>query len=432
MTLHQPQTCQDTLWRRTARNAYAASDTAPDAVDVIVVGGGFTGLSAALHLSRAGKSVLVLEAAPLGEGASGQNAGFVVPNFALMDPNAVRAKLGEAAGNALLDLVGAGADQVFHTIRTEGISCDAAQTGWLNPAAGEAMAHVLRDRVDQWQARGRPVRYLSRDEVRQQTGMSLYAGALLDESGGTIHPLDYLLGLANAVQRHGGAVLDQTPVTGITPQGTGWQVTTGATVRRAEALLLCTNAFTTGPAARLGRTTVPLRVYQVATAPLDDDTVARIAPDRRPVGDTRKNLFTYRLDRDNRLISGGMAAVPLGAKARLARVITERLAQELSLPSQPKAEAVWTGVAALTPDFLPRLHRIGTNGYAGVGCNGRGIAMTAQLGRVLADAVLQGSAEGLPIPLRPLRRIPLHALTPVAASAGLIKARLSDMIFSKA
>ena len=91
-------------------------------------------------------------------------------------------------------------------------------------------------------------------------------------------------------------------------------------VFRARHVLLCTNAFTTGAAGRLGRTTVPLRVYQIATAPLDADTVARIAPDRRPIGDTRKNLFTYRLDRDNRLISGGMAAVPLGDQRRSSRI----------------------------------------------------------------------------------------------------------------
>ncbi|MFV0294705.1 MAG: NAD(P)/FAD-dependent oxidoreductase, partial [Hyphomicrobiaceae bacterium] len=199
----RPDHTQDTLWRRTLRGRFTADGALPARVDVVVVGAGFTGLTAALHLARAGKSIAVFEATRLGEGASGANAGFVVPNFALMDPDAVRAKLGEDAGRRLLDLVSQGADRVFETIREESIDCDAAQTGWLNPAISESVADTLRARAEFWQGRGRPVRFIGADATRQQTGMSLYRGALLDESGGTIHPLDYLYGLANAVQRHG-------------------------------------------------------------------------------------------------------------------------------------------------------------------------------------------------------------------------------------
>ncbi len=426
-TAHEPQ--QDTLWRRTARASFVGGKAAPDETDVLLIGAGFTGLTAALHLARAGRRVVVLDAATLGEGASGQNAGFVVPNFALMDPDAVGQALGAQKGGALLDLVAGGADAVFRTIRDEAMTCDAEQNGWLNPAATPEAAAMLERRAAQWQDRGRPVRFLSASETAQQTGMDLYHGALLDQSGGVLHPLDYLFGLAKAVEAHGGVVVENAPVASIVQKGSQWQaqLSDGREVR-AGHLLLCTNAFTQGAAAQLGKTTVPLRVYQVATTPLDAATVARISPDRRPVGDTRKNLFTYRLDRDNRLISGGMAAVPWGAKPRLGRAIVDRLASELSLPETPRTEVVWTGVAALTPDFLPRIHALGDTGFAGIGCNGRGIAMTAQLGRVLADAVLGTPPEDLPVPLRRTRRIPFHRLTPLAASAGLIKARLTDML----
>jgi glycine/D-amino acid oxidase-like deaminating enzyme len=199
----------------------------------------------------------------------------------------------------------------------------------------------------------------------------------------------------------------------------------GATLS-AGKVLLCTNAFTNGAASRMGRSAVPLRVYQIATTPADAATVRRIAPDARPVGDTRQNLFTYRLDRDNRLISGGMAVVPFGAFERLGRSVAERLSTELALPQAVSPEIVWTGTAAMTPDFLPRLHQLGDGWFGGIGCNGRGIAMTAQLGRVLARAAMGEDVSHLPIPLRPLRPLPFHSFTPIVASAALLQARLKD------
>ena len=420
---------QDTLWTRTARLP-AESDTAlPQAADVAIIGGGFTGMTAARELLIAGRSVAVLEAGKIGAGASGMNAGFVVPNFAKADPNAVRAKLGTERGNALLRLVGDGANAVFRTIEEDGISCDARQTGWLNPAYGAASAEILKARAALWCELGRPVSFLDADQTRQQTGMDIYAGALLDEEGGTIHPLDYLRGLGQSVRRRGGTVHEGQCVEKVTRDGASWRLTmrSGATLTAAK-VLLCTNAFTTGAASRMGRSAVPLRVYQIATTPADPATAKRIAPHGRPVGDTRQNLFTYRLDRDNRLISGGMAAIPFGAFDRLGRAVADRLSKELDLQQAVTPEVVWTGVAAMTPDFLPRLYQLGEGWFGGIGCNGRGIAMTAQLGRVLARAALGESLDHLPIPVRPLRPLPFHQFTPIVASAALIQARLKDKL----
>ena len=420
---------QETLWTRTARLPAESDSTLPQVVDVAIIGGGFTGMTAARELLIAGRSVAVLEAGRIGGGASGMNAGFVVPNFAKADPNAVRSKLGTERGNTLLRLVGDGANAVFRTIEEDGIACDARQAGWLNPAYGPASADMLKARAALWRELGRPVSFLDAEQVREQTGMSIYAGALLDEEGGTIHPLDYLRGLAQGVRRRGGTVHEGQCVDKVTRDGVGWRLTmrSGATLAAAK-VLLCTNAFTNGVASRMGRSSVPLRVYQIATTPADPDTVGRISPDGRPVGDTRQNLFTYRLDRDNRLISGGMAAIPFGAFNRLGRAVAQRLSDELGLPQAVTPEVVWTGVAAMTPDFLPRLYQMGEGWFGGIGCNGRGIAMTAQLGRVLARAALGESVEHLPISVRPLRPLPFHQFTPIVASAALIQARLKDKL----
>lgn len=419
----------ETLWTRTARNRLASDPAIPETVDVAIIGGGFTGMTAARELLGAGRSVAVFEAGTIGAGASGMNAGFVVPNFAKADPVAVRARLGEERGNALLRLVGDGANAVFRTIEEDGIDCDASQSGWLNPAYGSAGAAMLQARAAMWREMGRPVSFLNAEETRAQTGMDIYSGALLDAEGGTIHPLDYLRGLALSVQRRGGSVHEGQRVEHVVADHGRWRLTmrSGATLA-AGKVLLCTNAFTAGVASRMGRSVVPLRVYQIATSPADAATVRRIAPDLRPVGDTRQNLFTYRLDRDNRLISGGMAAIPFGAFARLGRSVAERLSTELHLPQAVTPEVVWTGTAAMTPDFLPRIHQLGDGWFGGIGCNGRGIAMTAQLGRILARAAMGEDLAQLPIPVRPLRPLPFHRFTPIVASAALIQARLKDRL----
>ncbi|MCX8997124.1 FAD-binding oxidoreductase [Rhizobiaceae bacterium BDR2-2] len=418
---------QKTLWTMTGNPAPDFRQSAvPARADAVVIGAGFTGLTAALALARAGKKVVVLEGTSIGAGASGTNAGFVVPNFAKADPATVYQKLPREKAEALLKLVGEGADAVFSTIREENIACDASQVGWLQPAYGTATADLLRQRAADWQALGRPVRFLSPAEIEQQTSLSIYSGGLLDESGGTIHPLNYALGLANAVIRHGGVIREGAEVRNIGKAGADWTVSFSGGEVRAGTVLLCTNAYTSGAAGRMGRTVVPLRVYQVATRPLPPETVERISPQRRPVGDTRSNLFTYRLDRDNRLISGGMAIVPLGAFERIGKAVVDRLVSELKLERHPGVEVVWTGVAAMTPDFLPRIHEFGEGFYGGIGCNGRGIAMTAQLGRVLARAALGEPPGDLPVPMVKARTLPFHSFTPIVVSAALAHARFTD------
>jgi glycine/D-amino acid oxidase-like deaminating enzyme len=395
-------------------------------VEVAIVGGGFTGLTAALHLAERGRSVAVFEAEHLGAGASGLNGGFVVPNFSKADPATTIRRLGEAKGRALLALVARGAERVFETVAAHGIDCDAAQTGWLQPAHSELADDTARVRAEFWQSLGRPVTCVSGDDVRRMTGVSDYRGALFDRSGGTIQPLSYLRGLARAAIDRGATVYERTPVMGAELRNGSWLLDCGGHTVKAETVLLCTNAGGVGLARRLGRAIVPLQVYQIATEPLSADTVRRFSPDRIPLSDMRANLFTYRLDRDNRLISGGMTILPVAAHRRLARDIVERLARKLNLERVPRVDFVWRGTAAMTRDFLPHLYEFGPGFFGAIGCNGRGIAMTAMLGEVLADAATGVPLDALPVPTAAARAIPLRPLAGAVASAALVHARWQD------
>lgn len=399
----------------------AQSDT-----DIAIIGGGFSGLTAALHLAQRGRRVTVLEAGEPGMGASGVNAGFVVPNFAKADPAAVRARLGRQKADRLLRMIGAGAERVFGTIRKEAIDCAAEQTGWMHVAHSADMLPMLAQRVADWNELGRPLKLLSADEARALTAARHCHGALLDPSGGMLNPLAYARGLAMAAMRAGATVHGDAPVTARRREGAGWVLSGPGFQVTAQQVLLCTNAHRTGIARELGKFTVPLRVYQIATAPLSGDAAARLSPARIPFADTRANLFTARLTHDNRLVSGGMAVLPFRAQHRLAGRIANRLAAEFGLSHTPEIASIWQGTAAMTLDFLPHLYNLGPGFWGGIGCNGRGIALTAMLGEVMADLASGVPVGELPVPVAQAK-LPLPRFaTSLATSATVAQIRWSD------
>ena len=394
-------------------------------VDVAIVGAGFVGLTAARHLAAAGQRVAVLEAGRLGEGASGLNAGFVVPNFAKADPATVVARLGEEAGRRLLAAVGASADAVFDLVRQAGVPCDAEQTGWLHVAHDDTAAAMLRARAQAWQTLGRPVAFLEEREARERTAARLCRGALFDPSGGMLNPLALVHGLARLASEAGAMIHEAAPAAAARQDGTGWRVEVGGRSVSARTVLLCTNAFREGVARRLGSRFVPLPVYQIATEPLPAAEAARIAPSRNPLADTRANLFTARLDRDNRLISGGMAMVPWRAENRMAATVAARLQREFGMAERPQVAFAWRGTAAISTDFLPRILRMGDNLLGAMGCNGRGIAVTGVVGKALADIVLGQPDTAVPIPVTG-PGVPLGPFAPLMPSLAVAHARWLD------
>jgi glycine/D-amino acid oxidase-like deaminating enzyme len=379
-------------------------------VDLAIVGGGFSGLSTALHAVGKGLSVAVLEAEFIAWGATGRNAGFVVPNFAKMDPDTILAHLGPERGERLIDFAAGSADLVFGLIKRHGIDCDAVQSGWIQPAHAPAALEKVKSRANQWAQRGRPVVALDRQEVEALTGAKGYVGGWMDRSGGVLNPVGYARGLADAAEKAGAHIFEQTRVTSVDRMAEGWTVKTPSGSVRAAKVLIATNAYggTLNPA--LQRTYFPLKVFQIATAPLPREIRTRLLPGGQGVGDTRRNLFTFRFDAENRLISGGMHILGTGADTRVPQTIWRRLARHLDLPELPPLAYSWSGMATVEPDFLPHLLDLGPGLIAGRACNGRGIAMTTAMGKVLADWAAGTEARDLPLPFGRPAPIPFHAL----------------------
>lgn len=429
---HPSVSFQSTLWHATAPPGPETGPLEGEVeTDVAVVGGGYLGFSTALHLAEAGVEVAVLEADEAGFGASGRNTGFVVPNLITgLDPKVMRETLGEEYGRLICEMIGEGGDLVFELIRRHGISCEAAQKGWMQPIHTPEKRAWLDDRVAQWRALGRPVEALSRDQAVAETGSDVYHGAFLDPTGGHLNPLAYCRGLAGAAVKAGAKLYTGSRARSFERRGDRWCVKTDRGVLVAQRLLLTTNSTGGGLAPRAEGTQFPITLFQVATQPLDPALRETVLPNDRCAADIRKELVAYRWTEQNRIVTGGLLASPFGSAERARTYHLERLRQ--MLPQLPPLEPAfaWQGRLAAARDFMPRLMELGDRpedkAWSAIACNGRGMAMTTALGRRLALWLAGGSNAPLPVAITRPDPVAIPSLASMAFSVWLPWNRRTD------
>ncbi len=390
--------------------------------DVVVVGGGLTGLSAAYHLAISGRSVTLLEGHTIGWGGSGRNNGQVIPTLAAMEPAAMQSRYGDRA-EAFIHMVRDSASELFGFIKAHKLACDAAQTGWFQPAHSPSHLRLSEARVTAWQKHGAAAELLDKPAGDALLGSSHWHGGMLNPAGGHINPLKLSHELARLCTQAGVHIYEHSPATAIAHTGEGWNVTTPEGAISANAVLLATNAYTGPLAPEIQRSMVPLTAYQLATAPLTEAQRATIVPARQAISDTRGDLWYFRYTSDHRLVTGAALLLKPGAKARLPALLKRRL--ETAFPSlAPLAFShVWNGYVGITADFTPRFHELGPNFFAFTGYNGRGLALTLPIGREFANKI---NGQPCALPFEAPRQIPLHGVVKRVARSRLILTRLQD------
>ena len=397
--------------------------------DVVVIGGGFTGLSTALHLRDAGLDVAVVEAMEPGWGASGRNNGQVIPTLSRPDPEDIIAKHG-AAGERFVALLRDSASILFDLTRRYNIPAEQEQTGWVQPVHSPGRIKIAERRVRQWSKFGAPVELLSRDQDRDMLGSDAWFGGFWNRSGGHINPLALSRGLARVVVEKGARIFARLPATSIARRDGKWLVKTALGQISGKALVVATNAysdeFSKSLIPDLAREVVPVLSWQMATQPLSDNVRKTIIPGRQAMSDTHGELYFARYDARNRLVTGGAVIGPGNKAERIKARVTERLQRLWPQIGDVSFDYVWNGYVGMTTDFLPRMHRLGPDAYGWTGCNGRAVALSIALGGELAKAVHGAAERDLALPFTEPMPIPARSLLRRLAPLMLLVYRRRD------
>ncbi len=396
-------------------------------VAVAIVGGGFAGLSTALHLAEQGIEALVLEAHGPGWGASGNNGGQLNPGLKL-DPDTVEAEFGGDLGARMIAFSYHTPVFTLELIRRLSIACDARQNGTLRAAYHERHARAVEATAAQCMRRGMPVRMLDGEALRHMTGTDRYVRAMFDARGGDVHPLNYARGLARAVLAAGAAIYARTPAISLTREGRQWRIETPRAAVRADKVLIATNGFSDDLWPGLGRTIVPLFSSIAATAPLPEDIARQIMPTRSVLYESGHITVYYRIDTSNRLLMGGRGPMHWirdpNAVAYLMRY-AERLWPHLRGIAWTHG---WNSRLAMTADHYPHVHEPASGLLAYLGCNGRGVALATAMGQQLARRLIGGETTPIDMPMSAIRPIRFHAAWPIGIRSAVLVGRLRDRL----
>jgi len=354
-----------------------------------VVGGGYTGLSAALHLARSGIEAIVLEAERIAFAASGRNGGQIHSGFR-KEQSFLERWLGEAHARDLWTLAEESKALVRTLIAEHGIDCE-LRNG-LIIAAHDARARDDLDRdAEHLNARYNfPIRMLDRRAITSAVGADLYPGGTFDDTGGHLHPLKFARGLAHAATAAGVTIFEHSRAKAIREGGSSVVVETDSGSIEAETVILACDAFSGSLVPALARNIGHVESFIVATEPLGD-RASTVLPSDAAVADTRHVLDYYRKSTDGRLLFAGRESYFTPPKD-VVRLVRPRMLRVFPQLADVRIEYGWSGTVGITYTRMPHFGRIGQRVLFAHGYSGHGVALSIGGGRALAEAAL-GSTD---------------------------------------
>ena len=380
-------------WTDGPEDRQAALDSHVKA-DVVVVGGGYTGLTTALALRERGQDVAIVEQEFVGSGASGRNAGHVAPTIGKDIPSLL-SFFGEEKAKKLMAYADSAVEYTEHTIKKYAIDCEYESTG--NIVVGLLPKHEakLRKAAETARSLGAPVRYLDSQEVRDRQLPAAFTCGLLEERGGILNPAKYVMGLRDAALKAGVRIYEDSKLISLEEGQTVKAVTEKGSIS-ADKAVLATNAYTKSTGCHK-RTVVPVRVTMFESQPLSDAQLANLGwLGREGLYSAHETMESFRLTARNTIV-GGTKTVSYAYGSSLANGYNEKVFQTIEggfrerFPelADVKIAQWWGGWIGFTLDFLPMIGVSGAhnNIYHGFGYGGHGVPQATMMGSMLADKI---------------------------------------------
>lgn len=357
--------------------------------DVCIVGAGYTGLNAALHLASRGYRIVVLEAAKVGWGASGRNGGQIVHSYS-RDIDVIARRYGVDVSRPLAAMMMDGARVLRDNVSNFAIDCHLKNGGGFAAITKPQVSRLSHHKA-LWEANGHPGLHLVQGAaIREHVDSERYRALLIDPTGGHFHPLRLAQGEADAVERLGGRIFEQSPVTGIERGETLTLRTAQGSVRARFGIVAC-NAYIGDLEPELVGRSMPCGTQVVATEPLGK-RASELLPTDLCIEDTNYLLDYYRLSADRRLVYGGGVVYGARDPARIEALIRPKMLKTFPKLKDIRIEFAWTGNFQLTLSRLPDVGRLSPNLYYSHGCSGHGVTFTHLIGTALGEAIA-GHAE---------------------------------------
>ncbi|HYP63682.1 MAG TPA: FAD-binding oxidoreductase [Acidocella sp.] len=379
MTNHVNSYYAATAHKQDARPALSGSESA----DVCVIGGGFTGINAALELAERGVSVIVLEAVRVGFGASGRNGGQIVNGYS-RDLDVISARYGESAGQVIGSLADTGGDIIRERVQKYGIQCDLREGMMITALTGKQMSG-LEHHVRTWKGFGYDqFELFDKKGLARHVVTERYVGGLLDKRGGHIHPLNLVQGEAAAFESLGGRIFENSPVLSVDTENAVVKTASGEV--RARHVLVCGNAYLQGVLPNLEGRVMPVSTQVLATEPLGAEA-ERLLPTNICVEDANYVLDYFRRTADGRLLYGGGIVYGGTDPASIKAKVLPLMLKTFPGLKEARIDFTWSGNFALTLTRFPQIGKLAPKVYFSHGDSGHGVTTTHLLARLLAESV---------------------------------------------
>lgn len=353
--------------------------------DVCVIGGGFTGLSAALELAVRGFRVILLEARTIAAGASGRNGGQICTGYSCGMARIER-ELGREQAQTCFDLAEKGKAMIASNIAAYGISCD-LRWGYLHVAARASAVAELRAMADELSSYGYDgLSLLDKAELAERLGSPLYHGALRESRAGHFHPLNYCLGVAAACTEEGVEIFEMSPAVSVTG-GSSPVVTTPNGRVSCKFVVAAGNAYLGNLVPEIRPRIMPVGSFVIATEPLPDDIASGLIRDEEAVADTNFILDYFRLTHDRRLLFGGRCTYSGVLPRDVEPWMRPRLARVFPQIADVRIDYGWGGFIGISMNRMPDIGRIDQTIYYAQGFSGQGVVVGSLCGRLMAEAI---------------------------------------------